>query len=77
MRGTSRHYVYTYPSKKALRAIKTKVKAMCMQNVNETLADLARRLNPVLRGWTAYFRAGVSSATFEHLRSYVWSRVMR
>jgi RNA-directed DNA polymerase len=76
-RGTAKHYVYTYPSKKALGAIKAKVKAMCMQNVNETLADLLRRLNPALRGWTAYFRAGVSSATFEYLRSYAWMRVTR
>jgi RNA-directed DNA polymerase len=76
-RGTVARYVYTYPSKKALRAIMAKVKAVCMQNVNDSLADLLRRLNPMLRGWTAYFRPGVSNATFEYLRSYVWHRVMR
>ncbi|PWK89554.1 RNA-directed DNA polymerase [Lentzea atacamensis] len=66
-RGTATHYVYTYPSKKALRAIMTKVKTACLQNVNDSLADLLRRLNPMLRGWTAYFRPGVSNATFEYL----------
>ncbi|MFJ8967224.1 group II intron reverse transcriptase/maturase, partial [Lentzea sp. NPDC102401] len=76
-RGTAAHYVYTYPSKKALRAIMTKVKTVCLQNVNDSLADLLRRLNPMLRGWTAYFRPGVSNATFEYLRCYVWHRVMR
>ncbi len=76
-RGTAEHYVYTYPSKKALRAITAKVKATCMHNVNQSLADLLHRLNPMLRGWTAYFRAGVSNATFGYLRSYVWSRIMR
>ncbi|UKD51064.1 group II intron reverse transcriptase/maturase [Amycolatopsis sp. FU40] len=76
-RGTDERYVYTYPSKKALRAITTKVKTACLQNVNDSLADLLRRLNPMLRGWTAYFRPGVSQATFQHLRSYVWHRVMR
>ncbi|WIV57982.1 group II intron reverse transcriptase/maturase [Amycolatopsis nalaikhensis] len=76
-RGTVARYVYTYPSKKALRAIMTKVKVACLQNVNESLADLLHRLNPMLRGWTAYFRPGVSNVTFEYLRSYVWRRVMR
>ncbi|MDQ3294749.1 MAG: hypothetical protein M3527_09930 [Actinomycetota bacterium] len=35
------------------------------------------RLNPVLRGWCAYFRGGVSSRTFNYLRAYVWRRVVR
>ncbi|MGH3763525.1 MAG: group II intron reverse transcriptase/maturase, partial [Actinophytocola sp.] len=48
-RGTDERYVYTYPSKKALRAIMTKVKTACLQNVNDSLADLLRRLNPMLR----------------------------
>jgi RNA-directed DNA polymerase len=33
-------------------------------------------LNPVLRGWTAYFRHGVSKATFNYLRAFVWRRVV-
>src|SRR5207253_2495088 len=33
------------------------------------------RLNPVLRGWCAYFRHGVSSRTFNYLRAYSWRRV--
>ncbi|MGW2207664.1 group II intron maturase-specific domain-containing protein [Streptomyces sp. NPDC001774] len=31
---------------------------------------MLHQLNPVLRGWTAYFRHGVSSATFEVPRSF-------
>jgi RNA-directed DNA polymerase len=34
-----------------------------------------RRLNPVLRGWCAHFRPGVSSATFAYLGAYTWARV--
>jgi RNA-directed DNA polymerase len=30
----------------------------------------------VLRGWTTYFRHGVSAATFAYLRHYTWSRVI-
>ena len=75
-KGTDRSYVYTYPSKKALRAVMAKVKAMCRQvNTNHPLDVLLQRLNPLLRGWTAFFRPGVSSATFQFLDAYVWRRV--
>lgn len=39
------------------------------------LADLLGRLNPVLRGWCAYFRHGVSKATFGYLDAFPWHRV--
>lgn len=77
-RGTKRHYVYVYPSKKAVQAIKRKIKMLCRQvPENQTVDDLLRRLNPALRGWCAYFRAGVSSATFAYLSHYAWSCVWR
>jgi RNA-directed DNA polymerase len=33
----------------------------------QPLEVLLRHLNPMLRGWCAYFRPGVSSATFAYL----------
>jgi RNA-directed DNA polymerase len=75
-RGTiSRHYVYIYPAKKALRAVMTKVKTACHQDTNLPLEVLLHQLNRMLRGWTAYFRHGCSSATFNYLRSYLWAQV--
>jgi RNA-directed DNA polymerase len=74
--GTSRHYVYTYPAKKALAAIMAKVKTACRQGNNEPLSALLGRLSSTLRGWCAYFRPGVSSATFQYLSSYLWRRVI-
>jgi RNA-directed DNA polymerase len=75
-RGTDHSYVYTYPSKKALRAVTTKVKAICWQDVNLPLKAVLHQLNPVLRGWTTYFRPGVSHRTFEYLRAYAWRQVI-
>ena len=60
-RGTDRQYVYTYPAKKALRSVTAKVKTICRLNVSLPLAVLLHQLNPVLRGWTAYFRPGCPS----------------
>lgn len=75
-RGTSDQYVYTYPARKAVKSVMAKVKAICRQDVNLPLEVLLHQLNPVLRGWTAYFRPGVSSATFDYLRAYTWQQVI-
>jgi RNA-directed DNA polymerase len=76
-RGTNRRYVYTYPARKALKAVTGKVKTRCRQNTNLPLETLLRQLNPVLRGWTAYFRPGVSSIAFGYLRAFTWRQVVR
>jgi RNA-directed DNA polymerase len=77
-RGTTRHYIYTYPAKKSLKAVMAKVKNLCRQvGVNQPLDDLIRRLNHAVRGWCAYFRPGVSSATFSYLSHYLWQTVWR
>jgi len=74
--GTSRHHVYTYPAKKSLRAIMAKVKALCREaGTNQPPDALLLRLNPALRGWCAYSRPGVSSATFSYLHHYLWHTV--
>ena len=57
--GTNRYYIYTYHAKKALRAVKAKVKTLCRQiATNQPLDTLLRQLNSALRGWCAYFRPG-------------------
>jgi RNA-directed DNA polymerase len=54
-----------------------KVKTRCRQNINLPLEALLRQLNPVLRGWTAHFRPGVSAIAFSHLRAFTWRQVTR
>ena len=75
-RGTGRRFVYTYAAKAALATVKAKVRALTRGATNQPLSILLHRLNPVLRGWTAYFRHGVSKATFSYLRAFVWRRVV-
>jgi RNA-directed DNA polymerase len=75
-RGTNKHYVYTYPARKAVRSVTAKVKTLCRQNINLPLEVLLHRLNSLLRGWTTYFRPGVSSATFSYLRAFTWRQVI-
>jgi RNA-directed DNA polymerase len=75
-RGSGKLTVYTYPSKKALASITSKVKTISRQNLHQPLAVLLHRLAPVLRGWVNYFRHGTSKATFDYLRHYAWRRVI-
>jgi RNA-directed DNA polymerase len=77
-RGSNRRYVYVYTSRPALRAATAKVKTWCRRvGTGQPLDVLLRRINAALRGWCAYFRAGVSSATFSYLSHYTWRTVWR
>jgi RNA-directed DNA polymerase len=75
-RGSTKAYVYTWPSKKSLSSIKAKVKAITRQGTNNSLSSLLRQINGVLRGWTNYFRHGVSKDSFAYLHHYTWLRVV-
>ncbi|MFE4255875.1 group II intron reverse transcriptase/maturase [Streptomyces sp. NPDC056910] len=74
-RGTDKHYVYNYPAKKSLTSITGKIRTLCRQSTHLEFDHLLYQLNSVLRGWTTYFRAGVSSVTFYYLHAFLWKRV--
>jgi RNA-directed DNA polymerase len=77
-RGTSKHYVYTRPSKKAIQAVKDKVKAKTFRSTRYMGLDkLIMSLNRSLRGWANYFRHGVSKAIFAAVDHHAWGRLMR
>ena len=75
-RGTSQQFLYTYPSKKALLSVTARVRTLTRRAKNRTLSELLHRLNPVLRGWAAYFCHGVSKRTFDYLGHFAWQRVV-
>jgi RNA-directed DNA polymerase len=77
-RGTDKHYVYTKPSRKAIQAIKDKVKAKTYRSTRHRgLDELITSLNRSLAGWANYFRYGVSKATFSAVDNFTWGRLMR
>jgi len=75
-RGAAKFFVYTYPTRKALAGVKTKIRGITVGSSHQPLSTLLQRLNPVLRGWTSYFRHGASSKTFGYLSSFAWRRVI-
>ena len=77
-RGTSKHYVYTKPSKKAVQSIKDKVRAKTYRSTRyQDLGELLADVNRSLAGWANHFRHGVSKATFNVVDSFTWNRLMR
>ncbi len=77
-RGTSKHYVYTKPSKKAIQAVKDKVSAKTYRStLYQEPEVLIASINETLRGWANYHRHGVSKAVFSAVDSHAWNRLMR
>jgi RNA-directed DNA polymerase len=73
---TGRRAVYTYPSKKSLLLVMDRVRTLTRRRLHRTLADLLRRLNPVLWGWCNYFRHGVCKRTFGYVDHYTWWKIV-
>jgi RNA-directed DNA polymerase len=76
-RSDGRQVVLTYPSKQALAAVMRKIKQATGRGMTSLrLVDVLRKINPILRGWAAYFRYGASKRTFSYLGHYAWWRMM-
>jgi RNA-directed DNA polymerase len=72
------YYLQRWPSHRAMRRIRQRVKdvtgrATCHRDLRATLAQL----NPVLRGWGAYFRTGNAATKFGQVDDYVAWRLKR
>jgi RNA-directed DNA polymerase len=77
-RGTSKRYVYTTPSRKAVQAIKDKVSAMTYRSTRNLSPEmLITSINRTLAGWANYYRHGVSSKAFHAVDYHAWGRIMR
>ena len=77
-RGTQKYYVYTKPSRKAIQAVKDKVKAKTYRSTRHMgLDEVITSLNRLLAGWANHFRHGVSKDVFNAIDSHAWSRLMR
>ena len=71
-----RYYLLKWPSDRAMASIKAKVRDLTDRRyVGLSLNADVDRLNPVLRGWAAYFRHGNSSRKFTVVNSYVHERI--
>ncbi|MFF4756521.1 group II intron maturase-specific domain-containing protein [Streptomyces sp. NPDC002514] len=67
-----RFYLQRWPSARAMRVLRDKVRAATGRSKTERpVAAVVAGLNPVLRGWAAYFRSGHSGRKFNAVDGYV------
>lgn len=78
-RGICRYYLHRWPSARALKRIRAKVKARTGRNRVgiKDIRDLIAELNPILRGWGTYFRTGNAAEKFRQIDRYVAWRLKR
>jgi hypothetical protein len=70
-----RWYLQKWPSPRAMASIKAKVRERTRRSLAHLpLEQTVENLNPVLRGWGAYFRYGNSGQKFNTIDSYVNQR---
>jgi RNA-directed DNA polymerase len=73
-----RYWMNKWPSAKAMAAIRAKVRDLTNRGlVGWSMEAVVEQLNPVIRGWGAFFRQGNSSAKFAAVDSYVHERLAR
>jgi RNA-directed DNA polymerase len=70
------YFLQRWPSRRAMQRVRQRVKdltprGVCHRNVRDTIAHL----NPVLRGWGAYFRTGNAAIKFGQVDGYVHGRL--
>lgn len=77
-RQKGRYQPQHWPSQKAEKAIRRKVKALAVQRkrLREPFAALVHELNLKIRGWATYYGYGTASWRFSDLDSYIWQRLL-
>jgi len=70
------YYLQRWPSQRAMRRVQQRVKALTPRAVcHGDLRAIIAQLNPVLRGWGAYFRTGNAAIKFGQVDDYVHRRL--
>lgn len=65
------------PSRASVATIRTRLRDEWLSMRGHNVAQVTKRLNPIIRGWANYFRIGVSSRTFQALDTWMFHREIR
>jgi RNA-directed DNA polymerase len=75
-RKDGRWYLLKWPSARAMASIRGKIRERTDRRLARLpLAQVVENLNPMLRGWGAYFRYGNSARKFDAIDHYVNQRL--
>ena len=70
-----RWYLGASPSKKSVQRVKTKVGDLLVPGNKGAWRRSARTVEPLLRGWSAYFCYGALASAYEAVDQHVYDRV--
>jgi len=77
-KNTHKLVPYMWPSQKAMKLVRIKIYGITERKwLCKTLHELIQFLNPVIKGWRNYFRAGNSTKKLHQLDQYVEYRLWR
>ncbi len=65
------------PSPDSIMQIKRKLKGLWRKHVGSPTVALINEMNPVIRGWSNYFRIGVAKEVFAALDRFMYARAQR
>lgn len=65
------------PSKTSVQQLQRKLKGIWRKHQGTPTRALIREMNPVIRGWSNYFRTQVASQTFRRLDDWMYYRAQR
>ena len=65
------------PSNKSVQSIRNELRHNWLHLKSQGVGSIVAKLNPIIRGWSNYYRIGVSSETFEKLENWMFHREKR
>jgi RNA-directed DNA polymerase len=74
LKGRAWRYLNIFPSEKAEKRLKEKIKAKTAGGNKKTLVVVVEEVNTILRGWGNYFRYGYPRKIFRRINYYVQCR---
>jgi len=77
IRRYSNGKLLTTPSRAAIRRIKGRLRADIRSLCSAKTAAVPHTINPIVRGWAAYYRHGVSKQVFTELDAHLWQLTWR
>lgn len=76
--GRRLYFLHRWPSQRSMQRIRQRIKELTPRaRCHADLRDVIAGLNPVLRGWSQYFRTGNAAKQFVQVDTYVWRRLRR
>jgi RNA-directed DNA polymerase len=76
-RDPSRSFCYCWRSRRSMQRMRDKVKALIGRELRVDLREKITRLNPVLRGWGAYFSWLNAAEHFRKIDKYIRYKLRR